>query len=244
MTIEVPLSRSRFHSSTVLPLFILITFLIQGLLLLMVFFQGSQLNQLTNQAAKTMLQMVDGQVVQVSAASACVRSPAVTQNFANQWTLFNYTWNNRVPPIAGAKSRLEDPGVRIGNSRIPTTTATAAFLITDENNFRKKYLEQVSDIVPQGVFQGYQETVVRYSRPLAPKQIEPCKWEVNVYAYMDVLENGAAAGDPIGINQKLTLIAVPPAIHPLPSGLSPLQETVYRLGIPGLLIENIEFLPD
>lgn len=246
MSVQVPLQKSHFHSSAVLPLFVLISFFIQFVLLFLIVFQGSQINQLANSATKTMVQMVDGQVIQISSASACYRSPAVSQNLVNSWALLNYTWSGKLTPTNAeeVKNPLKDPGVLVGTRKVPTSTANAAFLITDENDFRRKYLEKVSAIVPQGVFQGYQETVLRVSQVLSPKQLDTCRWDVNLYGYMDILERGNPIGEPIGINQKITLRAVPSQNYPLPSNLSPLQQTIYRLGVAGLMIEKIEDLPD
>lgn len=246
MSIQVPLQKSRFHSSAVLPLFVLISFFIQFVLLFLIIFQGSQVNQLANSATKTMLQMVDGQVIQISSASACYRSPPVIQNLANSWALLNYTWSGKLTPTNAeeVKNPLKDPGVAVGTRKVPTSTANAAFLITDENDFRRKYLEKISAIVPSGVFQGYQETVLRVSQILSPKQLDACRWDVNLYGYMDILERGNSFGEPIAINQKITLRAVPSPNYPLPSNLSPLQQTIYRLGVAGLIIEKIEDLPN
>ena len=82
----------------------------------------------------------------------------------------------------------------------------------------------------------------RVSQILSPQQISACKWDVNLYGYMEVLERGLPLGEPIGLNQKISLEAVPPSIHPLPTALSPLQQTIYRLGVSGLTIKNIEEL--
>lgn len=246
MTIQDPLKKSRFHSSIVLQLFVLLTFTIQVLLMLMMFFQGSQLNQLANTAAKTMVQMVDGQVVEVSPAQADYRSPMVIKNLVNQWALLTYSWSGKLPTTNAQeiKSPLKDPGTTVGTTKVPTATANAAFLITDENDFRRKFLEKVGRLpILQGVFQGYQETVLRITDILPPEQIEVGRWNVNLYAYINVLERGDSIGDPIELNQKITLRAVPPPNYPLPSGLSPLQQTIYRLGTAGLLIEQIENLP-
>lgn len=245
MSIHVPLQKSRFHSSTVLPLFVLTTFLIQIVLLLLIFFQGSQLNHLANAATKTMVQMADGQVIQVSSTDACYRTPVTIQNFVNSWALLNYTWNDKLPPAnpEQVKNPLDDPGVVVGKNKVPTASANAAFLITDENDFRRKYLQKLALLVPQGVFSGYQETVFRVSQVLSPQQVSACNWDVNLYGYMKVLERGNLLGEPIGLNQKISLEAVPPSIHPLPTALSPLQQTIYRMGISGLRIKNIEELP-
>lgn len=245
MNIQVPLKKSRFHSSTVLPLFVLLTFVIQILLLLMIFFQGSQLNQLANSATKTMVQMVDGKVVQISPTEADYRSPLVIQNLVNSWAMLTYTWSGKLTPTntEEAKAPPLDPGVSVGQTKVPTAVANAAFLITDKNDFRRKFLERIGAIVPSGVFQGYQETALIISQILPPEQIETGRWEVNLYAYMEVLSRGDVVGEPVEVKQKITLKAVPPPNYPLPDNLSPFQQTVYRLGTAGLTIEQIEELP-
>lgn len=247
MTIQVPLRKSRFNSSVVQPLFNLITFIIQILLLLLVFFQGSQLNQLANSAAKTMVQMVDGQVVHISPEQADYRSPLVIQNLVNQWAMLTYTWSGKLPPTNGESARNlpKDPGIVVGKFKVPTATVNAAFLITDKNDFRRKFLEKIGELpVVQGVLQGYQETVLRVSQILPPQQLETGRWDVNIYGFMEVFERGDSIGEPIEIKRKVTLQAVPPPNYPMPSNLSPLQQTIYRLGAAGLMIEQIEELPN
>lgn len=245
MTIQVPLRKSRFNSSVVQPLFNLITFVIQVLLLLLVFFQGSQLNQLANSAANTMVQMIDGQVIQISPAQADYRSDLVIQNLVNQWAMLTYTWSGNLPPtnIESAKSLVKDPGVIIGKFKVPTATVNAAFLITDKNDFRRKFLAGIGALVPQGVFQGEQQTALRISQILQPQQLKAGRWDVNLYGYLEVFERGDTVGSPIEIKRKITLQAVPPPNYPMPNNLSPLQQTIYRLGAAGLMIEQIEELP-
>lgn len=243
MNVQVPFQKSRFHSSSILPLFVLVTLLIQVLLLLMIFFQGNQLQQLVNKPAPSLVQMIDGRVTQVSTEQANYRSPMVIQQLVNQWAMMTYTWSGKLPVADATQARqpLDDPGIPIDNNgKLPTAAAHAAFLITDENNFRREFLKKLSSLVPQGVFSGNQQTVLRISQILPPQQIGQGRWDVNVYAYMEVLDVSQPVGNPIKINQKISLRAVPPPRYPLPNGLSTLQQAIYRLGEAGLEIVQIE----
>lgn len=245
MSIQVPFQKSRFHSSSVLPLFVLGTLLIQVLLLLMVFFQGSQLSSLANQPPPTLVQLVDGHVFQAKPAQTNYRSAEVIKQFINQWDTLTYTWSNLLPPTneQEANKPPRDSGIVIErNKKLPTTAVNAAFLISDKNNFRLEFLRNLSSLVPPGVFAGSQQTVLRISDILPPKEMGQGRWDVDVYAYMQVLDVAQPVGTPIEVNQKFSLMAVPPPLHPIENGLTPLQQAIYRLGEAGLMIERIENL--
>lgn len=245
MSIQVPLQKSRFHSTTILPLFVLATLVIQGVLLLMLFFQGSQLQKLANLPAPSLVQMVDGKVVQVSPKEATYRSDPVIQQTVNAWANLTYTWSGRLFTTDKKLEPPRDPGIKVAdNKKVPTTTANAAFLISDDNNFRREFLAKVANLVPSEVFYGSQQTVLQISNILPPQPTGAGMWDVNLYAYMQVLDLQQPVGDPIKINQKISLRAVPPPRYPLQNGLSPLQQAIYRLGEAGLQIYQIENLPD
>lgn len=245
MSIQVPIQRSRFHSANILPLFVLATLAIQVVLLLMLFFQGSQLERLAKSPAPSLVQMVDGKVVSVSAKEASYRSDAVIEQTVNAWANLTYTWSGKLPNATGNLEAIKDPGIKVvGNKKVPTTTANAAFLISDDNNFRREFLANIANLVPSEIFYGGQQTVLQISNILPPQSTGVGTWDVNLYAYMQVLDVEQPIGNPIKINQKISLRAVPPPRHPLENGLSPLQQAIYRIGEAGLQIYQIENLPD
>lgn len=240
MSIRVPLQKSQFHSANILPLFVLTTLVIQVVLLLMLFFQGSQLERLAKLPAPSLVQMTDGKVVSVSAKEASYRSDTVIEQTVNSWALLTYTWSGKLPAADKKLGFIRDPGIKIGgNKKVPTSTANAAFLISDDNNFRREFLNNIANLVPPEIFYGGQQTVLQISNILPPQSTGVGTWDVNLYSYMQVLDLEQPVGNPIKINLKISLRAVPPPHYPLDNELSPLQQAIYRLGEAGLQIYQI-----
>ncbi len=208
-------------------------------LMLMMFFTGIQLSALSHNPAPSLVQLVDGQVLQVGAAQANSREPAVISRLVHQWATLTYNSSGKLP------NGDADPGIDVGdNQKVTTASWEAAFVLSDD--FRREFLKGMAELMAKipayQVFQGQKQTVLKLDEQLSPRSIGSGKWEVDLISHLLVLDVGQPLGEPVTINKKIFLRAVPPPLYPLKYALSVLQRAVYALRETGLEIFLIEDL--
>lgn len=207
--------------------------------MLMVFFTGIQLSALSHEPPPSLVQLVNGEVLQVGAKPANSREPAVISRLVHQWGTLTYNWSGKLP------NGDSDPGIDIDSGQKVTTAVwEAAFVLSDD--FRREFLKGMAGLMAKipayQVFQGQKQTVLKLDEELSPRSIGPGKWEVDLISHLLVLDVGQPIGDPVTINKKIFLRAVPPPLYPLKDALSALQQAVYALRTTGLEIYLIQDL--
>ena len=217
------------------PLAMVASVLLQTAIALMVLFQGVQLNALLNRPAPSLVQLVDGRVLQTSPAERDYRTPEVLDKFVRDWIGLTYNWTGRLPEGSA------DPGVKIGRSeKVPTSTWVSSFALSE--SFRAAFLTGVSELVPDGVWSGDREVVVQVEAILPPKALEAGEWQVDVVSNLLLFDLEQPVGHPIANNKSILLKAVPQPSQPLDEAASPLLRAVYELRQTGLQIQQISEL--
>ena len=161
------------------------------------------------------------------------REAEVIKKTATTWMQLSFEWDSQVP---GAD--YTDKGIKVGKQIVPTKTYLASFLM--EPGFREEFLTLLGrDIVPQTVFSGNHQSIVRFYSVSEPRQVAAAKWEVDIVATrVDRNANGEIAEIPL--NRTITLKAIPP-IEPTLGEEEPLawRRKVYSLSTNGLMITEV-----
>lgn len=208
-----------------------------------------EVERLAQQPPPTMVQTIDGKVMQIQAKDSKFRSLPTIENFVRQWATLTYTWGT-IPSEGKKPVPASDTGeavsfVENGQTvvkQIPTPALIGAFLISDENNFRLNFLSNLGNRAAQveGVFEGTLETQLSITDIVIFPRSEPGVWDVKLTSFIRVSDSRGRISQPIKNNLQLTVIAVPAPDHPLEAGMSPLQQAAYRLGLYGLLISDAQ----
>lgn len=240
---RLPFDRPRFHSSNFIPLTQLAILAIAILLLLMVFYMGMQLSALARKPPPSLVQLVDGQVLQVAPAPTDYREPGVVSRVAQEWETLTYNWSGKLP------NGKADPGINIGKGKkVTTATWDAAFLLSED--FRREFLQGIAEIVPPEIFECPDrgvcqlQTVLQIDQLLPPKPIGQGQWSVDSIGHLIAFNLSQPIGEPMPINKRIRLKAIPPPRYPLEKGLSPLQQAAYHLRKAGVEIFLIEDIPN
>ncbi|WP_083887221.1 hypothetical protein [Nodosilinea nodulosa] len=237
------LNRSRrFHSSDILPLFVLGTLGIQGLLLVMTLLNTARINHLAHRPVPSLVQLVDGHSISTEAVDPNQRTPEVIQQFVKTAMGLMFTWNSQgqTTDTATAASAPAAQGVPVNHGRITTASWQASFALKED--FRTAFLDQVAAITPPGIFSGSAQSVLTIETISTPKELQAGYWQVDIVANLLIFDPTHPQGLAIPFNKSLFVQAVEPAEDPLPETSTPLQKAVYRLRENGLEITEIRDL--
>lgn len=199
--------------------------------------------------APTLVQLVDGKPIQVTAKDAKSREPETIKRFSKEVVALMFSMTGTLPPENFDQARIPkpDPGVTIGskNLKIATASFQAGFALSED--FRKPFLESLADITPQELFSVKGQDPNKPPTQIVPiiklisepKQVETGLWKVNVVANL-ILFNGKdqIGQDVIPFNKEITLRAVEPPQQI--TGNTALERTIYALRQAGLEILAIK----
>ncbi|WP_017301638.1 hypothetical protein [Nodosilinea nodulosa] len=182
------LNRSRrFHSSDILPLFVLVTLGIQGLLLVMTLLNTARINHLAHRPVPSLVQLVDGHSISTEAVDPSQRTPEVIQQFVKTAMGLMFTWNSQGQTTApAAASAPADQGVPVNHGRITTASWQASFALKED--FRTAFLDQVAAITPPGIFSGSAQSVLNIETISTPKALEAGYWQVDMVANLLIFD--------------------------------------------------------
>lgn len=240
----------------ILPLFVLVTAGIQIFMVLLMIFQGGQISRLANTPAPSLVQLVDGRAIQVSAKDHLEREPETIRRFVSDVMTMLFTWSGTLPPqnLQEAKVPRPDPGVEItsvsrGNDRIATQTWESGFALSED--FRKEFLQSIAVLTPPSVFGGTSNLAMRtqsllivrnVSEPRSVTEGKRGDWVVSLVANLVILSSRDPTGNAIAFNKEIFLRAVDTPELPLPDAATPIQQAVYRMRQAGLEIYKIRDL--
>lgn len=242
------LKRSPLDESDILPLAFVGLAIGEVILAFGLVWIGHSLSQISNKAAPTLVQKVDGQAFAVRAADRDYREPEVIRQLVHEWTTFTYTWSGKVPTASTSKGETNqsanDEGVRVQNGRVPTVAWQASFLLASDakSNFREAFLQQLTKVPgAEGVFSGATKTVLVVQRVSDPQQLAGAsgRWQVDVVANLLVFDHAHPSGYTVPWNNSYIVRAVDPPQTALPDPASDYQRIIFQLRQRGLEIETI-----
>jgi hypothetical protein len=226
---------------SILPLFVLGTLGIQGLLLVLTVLNTTRITLLARRPVPSLVQLVDGHSISTEAVDPNQRTPEVIQQFVKTSMGLMFTWNSQGQPAdRTTASTPADQGVPIGHGRITTTSWQASFALKED--FRTAFLDQVAAITPPGVFNGSAQSVLNIETISTPRELQAGYWQVDMVAHLLIFDPTHPQGLAVPFNKSLFVQAVEPATDPLPEISTSLQKAVYRLRENGLEITEIRDL--
>jgi hypothetical protein len=237
------LNRSRrVHSSDILPLFVLGTLALQGLLLALALINAARIHTLAQKPVPSLVQLADGHSIRTEAVDPNQRTPEVIRQFVKTALGLMFTWNAQPSSTASATGNppAPDRGVPIDHGRVATTSWQASFALSED--FRTAFLAQVAAMTPADVFSGSAQSVFTIETLSDPRPLEAGAWQVDMVANLLIFDPTHPEGFAIPLNKSLFVQAVEPATDPLPEDSTPLQKAVYRLRENGLEITEIRDL--
>jgi hypothetical protein len=231
----------------VFPIFVLATLVVQVLVFFGLLIQLGLWTKISRRPTPTLVQLLDGQAIQVSPSAHLDRNPDVIRRFVNETMTLMFSWTGTLPPEGTERSDTPepDPGVEArssgGAGRLATASWQAGFALSESS--RKPFLETIARMTPPDVFEkrGAQATLV-IKHVSFPVQIEPAKWKVQLISNLVIVNSEDKLGTPIPFNKEIYIAAVDPPTQPLENDSSRLQKIVYRIRQSGLEIYAIRDL--
>ncbi|MGB8700037.1 MAG: hypothetical protein WCD18_11530, partial [Thermosynechococcaceae cyanobacterium] len=188
--------------------------------------------------APTLVQLVDGKPIRVTAKDSLSREPESIKRFAKDVTALMFSMTGTLPPENFDQARLPkpDPGITIGsqNLKIATASFQAGFALSED--FRRPFLESLADITPQALFGNKNQDPTKPATQVVPiiklisepKQTETGLWKFNVVANLLLFNTQDPLGqEVIPFNKEITIRAVEPPQKL--TGNTPLERTIYGI---------------
>lgn len=236
---QLPFHKARFHSSAIMPLFVLVTLGLHLLLTLLVFYGGFQVSRLANRPIPTAVQLEGGRMIQQAAMPHDFRSADAIETVVKNWAIATLSW--RLKPDQGAL----DAGKEIGNGRkVPSVTWKTSFLLSEQENFRLQFLQMLSQLIPFSVLNGQATTTTEIVNLSKPQLAGTGRWAVDLVSNVLLFDSPTAPGRLLfTFNKRVFIRAIPVAINPLPEQANDVQKMIFDLRLAGLEIDEIQDLP-
>ena len=212
--------------------------------------------KLARKPAPSLVQMLDGKPVQVSAAGALDRTPEAMKRFTSDIMVMLFSARGTLPvdkeatdnkPQKDLGIELKGYALRGRKNLIPTPAWFASFALSED--FRSEFLAALAEMTPAQVFTGGTQTmllITHLSEPLPvvdqKNQMVLGHHQVNMIAELYVFSPSHPAGRAIPVNKEVLLRAVYPNQNPLPEGATEVEKAVYRIRAAGLEIYRIRDL--
>lgn len=201
-------------------------------------------SSLARKEPPSLVQLADGNTVNVKGADSKERTPEVIKTFVSNTLVKMFNWNGLLESVdeAGEITKKPDPGVQIklkkGTGRIPTKSWQAAFALSEHEDFRVKFLQKLAEITPPDALSGRVQISLLPTHVSEPIKIGEGKWKVNVVATLLTFNTkGSNEGSGIAFNKTITVKAVTPLKFPADS--TEINKAIYLARSSGLEITEI-----
>lgn len=237
----------KVQKTDVLPMFVMGTMILQVVVVFVLLLEGAWLARLSKKPAPSLVQMIDGQAIQVAPMAHLDRTPETIRRFVSDTMTLMFNWSGTLPPETVEEARLpkKDPGVPVktakGETKVATATWQASFALSE--TFRSDFVQKVAEMMPADVFGDSSTQVLLVVRRVSdPEEVEEGKWKVDLVSNLIVFNRGDRMGKAIAFNKEIFLMAVDPPAQPLGENASPLEQVAYRVRQAGLEIYAIRDL--
>lgn len=202
------------------------------ILLSFAFLQVSLSNKKLSQKKVTFVQLEDGSAEKIEEKNENYRSDETIKNFVSNWLSLTFSWNGK---ISGTQAK--DPGIKLNNkSKVPLNSWAASLAM--EATFGKTFLEELTKIIPDGVFSGKIESAIYVEYFSQPRQISTNTWEIDVISTRILLDNYQGE-ERINFNKTFTLKAVEVPIYSLENDANKVEKVIAKMRNSGLEIQSI-----
>ena len=241
---------------TLLTIFVLATAGVQIVIFAQLTVATLWIAKLARKPAPSLVQMLDGKPVQVSATGALNRTPEAIKRFTSDIMVMLFSARGTLPLDKDATDNKpqKDLGIEVKgypkrgrNNLIPTPAWFASFALSED--FRREFLGALAEMTPAQVFTGGTQTMLLITHLSEPKPVVDQKnqivlghHQVDMIAELYVFSPSHPAGTAIPVNKEVLLRAVYPNQNPLPFGATEVEKAVYRIRAAGLEIYRIREL--
>src|SRR5579883_3435 len=209
------------NPKNILPLLTVVTFGLHVFALLLLFFHGSLLQQLSRKSKEpSLVQLADGSTLTVESKQNLERNPETIRRFVGETMTLMFTWSQKQPP------RMV---WQIGSDLIA-------------NNFKDKFKSQLINLNPGNQFENISigtENVLILQKVSQPTQIGEGKWKVEISGNSLLFGSSDKLGKSVPFNNQILVRAIDKQATTLPDTSSPLYSAVYRLGEARLQLYNM-----
>lgn len=240
-------NRKFLKSSDLLPLSVLVSIGIQGMVLLVLLGNSFGLNAIVHKPVPSLVQLVDGSSIATEPMDPTQRTPEVVRQFVKSALGMMFTWNTKVqvknPDSISSPQAITDQGVQLNGpdgsaGRVTTASWQASFALSED--FRSQFLLQVAQMTPTEVFSGTAQSVLSLESISDPKPMSAGVWQVDVVANLLIFDFQYPQGHAIPFNKSIFVKTVEPALDPLPSESTPIQKAVYTMRQSGLEVTEMQ----
>jgi hypothetical protein len=206
---------------------------------------GSIIN-IAKKPAPSLVQLVDGQAIEVAAIDSNDRSLKTIQSFTTESLTMLMSWTNELPVVNG-EPKVVDQGSLVkvkdgSDKRITTSTFQSSFLLSDD--LRDEALKILADMTPPEVFGGTVKTSLKYQHVTIPVPVDNSQggtWKINVIATLIKYQQGRGDTVQIPFNKEVIVRAVD--TPPLPKSgkfANEIEAVIYSIRRSGLEIVSMK----
>lgn len=228
--------------SSLIPIFIFISTLLQLVLLLVTIITFGKIDRIEGRKIPNLVELADGTTARVIPLADNQRSPQAISAFVGRIMLGLMSWNALLQSSldTGSASPILKPqldeGVLIGDKKVTTATWAASFGVSED--FRLEFLTELARLTPQEVFTGKTQSLLLFRHLSEPQKIADGRWKLDLVANLVIFENGRQQGKAIPFNKTILVRTIDTPL--LPQNASELQTTAYKARRDGLEIYKIQ----
>ncbi|MDF5731363.1 MAG: hypothetical protein PUP92_26010 [Rhizonema sp. PD38] len=202
---------------------------------------GSSINR--HVKGMTVVQLQDGSISPAKFVGPNERDDKTIKRFVSNNMITMFAGNGIIEATENGENITKpDKGVEIetekgGRRKIPTQAWSAAFSLSENQNFRASFLKKLAEIVPDGVFTGECQVSLVTRHISEPRKIKDGVWEVDYIATLVNFERDKNQGKAIAFNKTITVEAID--TPKLPAQPTELDKRIYSVRESGLEITQI-----
>lgn len=202
----------------------------------------------TNRYVKgmTIVQLEDGSTSIAKSVEPKERTHKTIKKFISDSMVKMFNWDGLIQANENGENITKpDKGIKVqttkgADKKIPTKAWEAAFALSENQQFRAKFLQTLAEIVPEGIFNGNAQVSLIPRHISEPRKISDGKWEVDFIATLVTFDSQKNQGGGIPFNKTITVEAIDtPQSSP---GTTELAQKIYSARKSGLeIIEIIDY---
>ncbi|NMG21143.1 hypothetical protein [Brasilonema bromeliae] len=209
------------NNTSILPVFVVATFVLNVLTILLLMYHQSMLKRLSGQLPQSLVQLVDGRAITIDSQENLERNPETIRRFVGETMTMMFTWSDKQPQQI-------------------VWQATSELLSGD---VRRKFEVETTQGIPKGVLAnpgGNAESLLLIRRISQPEKIADGQWQVEIVANRLIFAGyNNKMGEAIPFNKKILIRALETQAISIPNVENPLYSAIYRLNEARLEIANI-----
>lgn len=202
------------------------------------------LYQLNQKEVPSLVQLVDGRAVRVTAVGSLERTPQTVHRFVSETLTLMFNWSGTLPPTTPSEAQMPKPdaGKKLSDAKSAVTTASWQASFAFSQDFRTSFLVKIAELTPREVFTGNRRAILVIRYLGEPQEIEPGYWKLPVVGDQIFFSPEDNGGRSIPFNKEVFVRSVSTPISPLGESATNLEKTVYKIREAGLEIHNIREL--